>query len=148
MDVENRLHAIKYADGGDLDVHFTALCVTWEKVNNQGGKMTDSQFCMIVLSSMPKSWNMLVSTLMSMKSSDEVIVQLTLHGLLLACDVPPSVTMPSQSTNTHTLTTQTQNHNHQCSTEVCSNPVYGHTGHTINRCFKPGGGMAGQYSLW
>jgi gag-polypeptide of LTR copia-type len=36
MDAKNRLHAIKYTDGGDLDVHFTALHIVWEKVNNQG----------------------------------------------------------------------------------------------------------------
>jgi hypothetical protein len=148
MDAENRLHAIKYADGGDLDAHFSALHIAWEKVNNQGGQMTDPQFCMIVLGSMPKSWNTLVSTLMSTKSSNEVIVQLMLNGQLLACDTPPSVTMPSQSTSTHTLATQTQNRNCQRSTEVCSNPVCGRTGHTFDRCFKPGGGMAGQYPLW
>jgi gag-polypeptide of LTR copia-type len=42
MDAKNRLCVIKYVDGGDLDAHFASLHVAWEKVNNQGGTMTDS----------------------------------------------------------------------------------------------------------
>ena len=30
----------------------------------------------------------------------------------------------------------------------CSNTQCGKTGHTIDDCFQPGGGKAGQYSLW
>jgi len=142
---ENRLCAIKYADGSNLNAHFAALCIAWEKVNNQGGSMTDAQFHMIVLRSMPKSWNTLISTLMSTKMLNKVIVQLMLHGQLLAYNASPVVT-PSQST--HALATQTQSHSHQCSTDVCTNPVCGHTGHTLDRCFKLDGEMAGQYLAW
>ncbi|KAF8227671.1 hypothetical protein L208DRAFT_1054461, partial [Tricholoma matsutake] len=64
MDAENRLHTIKYMEGSDLDAHFAALHIGCQRVNNQGGTVTDAQFCMIMLGSMPKSWNTVISTLM------------------------------------------------------------------------------------
>jgi len=147
MDAKNRLCAIRYLEGSDLNAHFAGLCVRWERVNNQGGTMTDVQFCMIILGFMPKSWSTIVSTLMTTAKSSEVIVKLTMHSQLLACNTL-SISTPSQSTHSHSLMTQTQTCSHQCSTDICTNPVCGQTRHTIERCFKPGGGMAGQYPSW
>ena len=35
-----------------------------------------------------------------------------------------------------------------CSTDICSNPNGKHIGHMIDKCFKPGGGLEGQYPDW
>jgi len=109
--------------------------------------MTDVQFCMIILGSMPRLWSTIVSTLMTTAKSSEVIVKLTMHSQLLAYDTL-SVSTPSQSTHTHALVAQTQTCSHQRSTDICTNPVCHWTGHIIERCFKPGGGMVGQYPSW
>ncbi|KAF8814997.1 hypothetical protein BYT27DRAFT_7045930, partial [Phlegmacium glaucopus] len=104
----NLLRSIRHTEGSDLDAHFCALRNAWKKYNNQGGKMDDSEFRMIVLASMPKDWMIFVSTLGA-------------------------------------YTTSTENQRSQL---TCSNPLCGCTGHTIDKCFKPGGGMEGQYPDW
>lgn len=35
----------------------------WTKVNAQGGKMDDFTFCTIIIVSMPKEWDIVISTL-------------------------------------------------------------------------------------
>lgn len=50
------------------------------------------------------------------------------------------------SQTTHALATTQQKGNQ--SSLTCSNPVCRRIGHTIDQCFKPGGGMEGQYPNW
>lgn len=141
LHAERAIRAIRYTNGTDLSEHFSNLRKAWKIVNGQGGKIDDAAFRMIVLGSMPKEWNIIVSTLHSVKTSAEVIAQLTLHGMLLDRD-RPVVTTPIQA-----LATSQQGRTPR-STEVCTNPVCKRIGHPIERCFKPGGGMAGQYPDW
>ena len=89
---------------------------------------------------MPKEWMIFILTLGTCTTSTEVIVQIMAHDSMLARD------RPSQSTPAiikALATVQSQR-----SQLVCANPVCGRTGHTINKCFKPGGGMEGQYPDW
>jgi hypothetical protein len=60
----------------------------WSKYNDQGGKMEDAEFWMIVLASMPKEWMIYVSTLGAYTTSTEVIAQITAHDSMLARDRP------------------------------------------------------------
>src|ERR1700678_698335 len=95
---------------------------------------------MVVLASMPKEWMIFVSTLGAYTTSTEVIAQIMAHDSMLGRDCP------SQGTPAvvKALAT-TQNQRSQL---TCTNPVCGHIGHTIDKCFKPGGGMEGQYPDW
>ncbi|KAF8175356.1 hypothetical protein BJ912DRAFT_798362, partial [Pholiota molesta] len=62
------------------------------------------------------------------------------HATMLAAQAPISNLASAQAMAAQGRHSQSQ--------EKCSNPVCGRLGHTIERCFKPGGGMAGQYPDW
>lgn len=144
LHAENHLRAIRYMDGGDLDAHFAALRVAWTEANAQGADIKDLGFRMIVLGSMPPTWNIVITTLRTVKTSSEVIVQLTLHGMLVASNSPISST--SAPTTQALATNDTRSGGRP--RDVCTNPVCKRPGHTIERCFKPGGGMEGQFPPW
>jgi hypothetical protein len=138
INAETELQSIHHTDGASLDEHIKALRTAWNKLNAQGGKMADSDFRIIILSSMPKEWTIFITTLYSTKTSADVIIQLKMYDNILAKDRKPSV--PA----VQALATP----NNQHSTIICSNPTCRHTGHSIERCFRPGGGMEGQYPDW
>ena len=102
--------------------------------------MDDTKFQMIVLASMPEEWMVFVSTLGAYNTSTEVIAQIIAHNLMLACD---QLSQGTPAVVKALVTAQNQR-----SQLVCTNPVCGCIGHTINKCFKPGGGMEGQYPDW
>lgn len=136
---DNNLHAIHHVDGTDLGAHIMAIREAWAKTKAQGGKITDEDFWFIIIASMPKECNIYVSTLDTFKTSAKVIAKLHSHDALLAHDQKPTAVQTIQALAT------TQN---QHSDIICSNPVCGQPGHTADKCFKPGGGMAGQYPDW
>jgi len=76
INADAKLHSIRHTDGADLDEHVRALRTAWNWYNTQGGAMTDADFCIVILASMPKEWTTFVTTLYPLKTSAEVIVQL------------------------------------------------------------------------
>ena len=102
--------------------------------------MDDTEFRMVVLASMPKEWMIFVSTLGAYTTSTEVIAQIMAHDSMLACHRP--------SNNTPAVIKALATSQNQRSQLTCTNPLCRHTGHTIDKCFKPGGGMEGQYPYW
>jgi hypothetical protein len=136
---DNHLRTIRHIDGTDLGTHITAMREAWAKTKAQGGKIADEDFRLIVIASMPKEWNIYISTLDNYKTSAEVIAKLQSHDALLARDRKPVAVQTVQALATS---------RNPRSDLVCTNPVCGRTGHTIDKCFKPGGGMAGQYPDW
>ena len=59
----NILQSICYTEGNDLDTHFCVLQKAWKRYNDQGGRMDDTDFHMVVLASMPREWMIFISTL-------------------------------------------------------------------------------------
>jgi hypothetical protein len=139
INADTKLRSLCHMDGADLDEHIRALRTAWNRYNAQGGTMSDSDFHIVVLASMPKKWTVFVTTLYSLKTSAKIIVQLKMHDDILSHDCKP----PAPAVQA--LATTSNLHQRPNSNLVCSNPVCKHTGHTIDRCFKPGGGMEGQY---
>ena len=136
----NIFWSIHYTKGSDPDAHFCVLWKAWKKYNDQGGRMDDTNFCMVVLVLMPREWMIFISTLGASTTLMEMIAQIMAHNSMLACDCP------SQSTPAAAKALATAQN--QKSQLTCTNPVCGHVGHTIDKCFKPGGGMEGQYPNW
>ena len=95
---------------------------------------------MVMLASMLKEWMIFILTLGAYTTLTEVIAQIMAHNSILACDCTPQ--------NTPAVIKALATVQSQRSQLVCANPVCGCTGHTIDKCFKPGGGMAGQYPDW
>jgi hypothetical protein len=102
--------------------------------------MDDTKFRMVVLASMPKEWMVFISTSGAYTTSAEVIAQIMAHDSMLSCDC-----LAQSTPMVVNALAMAQN---QRSQQTCMNPVCGCTGHTINKCFKPGGGMEGQYPDW
>ena len=102
--------------------------------------MDDTDFRMVILASMPREWMIFISTLGAYATSAEVIAHILSHDSMLARD------RPSQSTPAVVRALATAQG--QRSQVICSNPVCEWVGHTIDKCFKPGGGMEGQYPDW
>ena len=140
INADAKLHSICHTDGADLDEHVRALRTAWNWYNTQGGAMTDADFHIVILASMPKEWTTFITTLYPLKTSAEVIIQLKIHDDILSCHQKPSI--PSIQA------LATSNNTPQYSNLICSNPVCKHVGYTIDKCFKPGGGMEGQYPDW
>ena len=104
----------------------------WAKTKAQGGK----DFRLIVIASVPREWNIYISMLDTFKMLAEVISKLHAHNALLVQDHKPITIQTVQALATS---------RNPCSDLVCLNPVCHRTGHTIDKCFKPDGGMEGQY---
>ena len=89
---DNHLCTICHIDGADLVMHITTMREAWAKTRMQGGGITDKGFRLIVIASMPKEWNIYISTLNTYKTSAEVIAKLYSHDALLTHNCrPPAV---------------------------------------------------------
>jgi hypothetical protein len=84
LTTEKELMKIKYATGGMMEEHIAKLRTAWTKANDQGCKINDGRFRMIILDSLPDDWMLLVSTLHSKKTSPDVIACLVAHANMLA----------------------------------------------------------------
>jgi len=136
---DSSLHEIQHTDGADLGAHITAMREAWAKTKAQGGKITEDDFRLIVIASMPKEWNIYISTLDTFKTTAEVIAKLHSHDALIARDRKPVGVQIVQALATS---------RNSRSGLICSNPICGRTGHTVDQCFKASGGMEGQYPDW
>ncbi|KAF5371869.1 hypothetical protein D9615_009522 [Tricholomella constricta] len=141
INAEAVLAELQYSEGADIDVHFAALRVAWNNANAQGADIGDPKFRMIVLKSMPVSWSILVSTLVTVPDSTGVITHLTLHATLLRAKAGPS-SQSAQALSTQSGGRQTVRNPHL----KCGN--CGRLGHLTPDCYREGGGKAGQYPDW
>jgi len=57
------LRGMKYGDGQDFNTHIKWLCEKLNDMLNTGAQISDASFRMIILSSLPKSWDPIVGTL-------------------------------------------------------------------------------------
>ena len=84
INADTKLCSIHHTDGANLDEHIRALRTAWNRYNAQGGMMTDADFRIIILTSMPREWTTFVTTLYSLKTSAEVVIQLKIHDDILS----------------------------------------------------------------
>lgn len=93
---------------------------------------------MIILSSLPVSWDSVVGTLYDAKSSADIISHLTIHWNRI--DRSKSITNPA--TTVTALQVDTKKSQNQL---LCTNQNCGRRGHTIANCYWRGGGKEGQF---
>ena len=106
--------------------------------NNAGVKIDDADFRMIVLSSLPASWDSVVRTLYEAKSSADVINRLMIHWNRIDC----SKSVTNSPTTVTALQTDVKKPQNQLQ---CTNQNCGRCGHTIANCYWRGGGKEGQF---
>jgi hypothetical protein len=127
-----------YADGNDFPTHISNLRTKWAIANSAGAKIDDTDFRMIVLSSLPESWDSVVGTLYEAKSSADVINRLTIHWNRI--DRSKSVTNPAMTVTALQTDVRRPRSQLQCTNRNC-----GRRGHTIANCYWRGGGKEGQF---
>ncbi|KNZ80321.1 hypothetical protein J132_06392, partial [Termitomyces sp. J132] len=133
---ENSLRATNYSDGMDFQEHIANLRSKWNIAVEKGADLKDNQFRAIVISSLPASWDYIVASLQSTKTSVELIAGLNVHWERLK---ERSTSAGATSTALLTKMPQTQRK------LVCANSNCGRTGHTIENCYWKGGGKEGQF---
>ena len=106
--------------------------------NNSGAKITNIDFHMIILSSLPASWDSVIGTLYDAKSSADVISCLMIHWNCINCSKP--ITNPA-----NVVTALQMDARHSRNQLQCANTNCGHQGHTIANCYWRGGGKEGQF---
>ncbi|EDR06651.1 retrovirus-related pol polyprotein [Laccaria bicolor S238N-H82] len=132
------LRNITFTDGNDFPTHISNLRTKWVTANNAGAKINDADFRMVILSSLPASWDSVVGTLYEAKSSADVISRLTIHWNRI--DRSKSVANPA--TTVTALQADTRKPRSQL---LCANQNCGRRGHTIANCYWRGGGKEGQF---
>ena len=140
LNAENALWSITHIHGADIITHFAVLREAWERAIRQGSKIDDLEFFTIILGSMPREWLIYISILYEQKTSMDIIAQLTMHDVIIACNWKPAFQTTQALAMMHQRTT--------CSMLICSNPVCWRVRHTINKYLKPGREMEGQYPDW
>ncbi|KAG6838398.1 hypothetical protein C0991_011919, partial [Blastosporella zonata] len=76
---ESHLRSSKLAEGGDFQEHIRTLRTQWSKAVEKGADIKDKTFRAIIISSLPPSWNTIVSSLYGTKTSSELLAGLTVH---------------------------------------------------------------------
>ncbi|KAF7768676.1 hypothetical protein Agabi119p4_7919 [Agaricus bisporus var. burnettii] len=145
LNAEMELRNMVYTDGQDFTEFISRLGTKWSNANALGAKIDDKAFRTIILNSLPRSWDSIVATLYTTKTSWEAISQLLTHWARVSRD---RVTTSQTTSALQTTTTQSNNRNRQRSQNsqlTCTNPNCGRRGHTIELCYWPGGGKAGQF---
>ncbi|KAJ7170661.1 hypothetical protein C8R43DRAFT_824668, partial [Mycena crocata] len=116
-----------------------------------GAKIDDAQFRSIFISLLGEEWDTVVPVLHTFKSSAEVISFVSMHAERLSNRTPST----STSSPAHALAANTfgdrdarraARKNLSCVNPQCGAP--GKKGHSIDHCFWPGGGKAGQWPSW
>lgn len=114
----------------------------WSNATAVGAPIDDCAFRTIVLSALPQSWDPIVATLYTTKTSREAINQLMTHWARISRD---RITNACTSTSALYMSTGKPNRSHFKSNVTCTNPDCKHVGHTIEDCYWPGGGKQGKF---
>ncbi|KAF5376302.1 hypothetical protein D9615_008480 [Tricholomella constricta] len=108
-------------------------------------KFLTKKFRIHILKSMPKSWSVLTGSLFTETTSAAIITRLTTHAMLTTTTTDVSAVKNTQALSAQAGEKRTVRHPELKCTNL---PACGRTGHTADQCFRPGGGMAGQYPEW
>ncbi|KAF9468433.1 hypothetical protein BDZ94DRAFT_1246785 [Collybia nuda] len=92
---------------------------------------------MIIIASLPKSWDPIVSSLYDSKTSAEVTARINLHW--------SRITNRQLSAGTAATALQTKTLQPPRNQMQCTNPNCGRKGHTIEYCYWKGGGREGKF---
>jgi len=135
QDLRNTL----YTDHTDFDLFITILQKKFSNVNALGGKLTDEDFKLIILNTLPYFWDSVVAGLYGNINSAETILRLQSWYARISQNWPPKMGQNSMALYTATPKQRTN------SQFICTNSNCKCYGHTIKVCYWPGGGKEGQF---
>ncbi|KAJ7129925.1 hypothetical protein C8R46DRAFT_925191, partial [Mycena filopes] len=132
--------------------HVARVRNLWRAANDMGAKILDTQFRTIFISLLGEEWDTVVPVLHTFKTSAEVISFVNMHAERLNRTGVPSTSTPAPqvlAANTNFESRDARRaarRNLICTNSQCG--ADGKKGHTIENCFWPGGGKAGQWPSW
>lgn len=140
VNTQRDLHTTMFKDGDDLEAHIANLHTKWAKANSMGAKINDVDFRMVILSSLPASWDSLVAMLYTSTSSTKVITCLMMHWSRVGRS---KMTLSPNTTTTALQANAKQGNRGRNSNLKCDN--CSHCGHEKPDCYWEGGGKEGQF---
>ncbi|PBK58803.1 hypothetical protein ARMSODRAFT_848379, partial [Armillaria solidipes] len=162
---EKTLKALKYQEGEKVSGnggYIEKMRKLRKEANDAGAGISDTSFKTTLLDSFPESWDSVVSTLYAEKNLTVVIARLIAHGERVvgrnSINNPSSTQESSMvqalQASIQALTLQVQSLSSKRSMAPRSDKS--HTandnckgvGHTLDECWKLGGGRQGQYPPW
>ncbi|SJL14141.1 uncharacterized protein ARMOST_17596 [Armillaria ostoyae] len=161
---EKTLKAVKYQDGEKVSGdggYIERMRKLRKEANDAGAGIDDKSFKTTLLDSFPETWDPVVSTLYAEKNLTVVIARLIAHGERVvgrnSVSSPSSTqesTVQALQASIQALTLQVQSLSSKKS--VAPRSDKSHTanenckglGHTLDECWKLGGGRQGQYPPW
>jgi hypothetical protein len=138
VNAQRELRNTMLKDGEDLIAHIADLRMKWSTANDVGAQITDKDFIIIILASLPSSWDTIVATLYETPTSVELVSKLNFHWARIGKNVPTTkggITALAANTKPASLRAVLQ----------CANPKCGRRGHLIADCYWEGGGKEGQF---
>jgi len=135
---EQDLKNTTYSERQDFSTHVSILRSKWAKANLLGATIDDEDFKMILLTSLPASWNPIIATCIKDGTSTEAISLLETWSLHFS---------PKSSINPVAALQVTKPPRKDRNQLVCINPNCNRQGHTIEMCYWRGGGKEGQFPL-
>jgi hypothetical protein len=145
---EQDLRNVTYNDGQDFVEFIFKLRTKWANATALGAKIDDLSFRMIILNALPRSWDSIVATLYNTHSSREAINHLMTHWARVSRDRvvdPRHATAALRVSSGNPSGGGSNSNNFNRNGLVCSNSNCNRRGHTIENCYWPGGGKAGQF---
>jgi len=119
------LRGMKYENGQNFNTHIKQLREKLDDVLNAGAQISDASFRMIILSSLPKSWDPIVGTLYTATSPAALMAALKTHWLRIrSCEpnAPTALQVRAKPSN-------------PCNQLLCTNPNCKRRGHSIENCY-------------
>ena len=155
IDVRRRIHDTRCIEGGDICAHLDSLLSLQNQLTGMGCALSDDDFVAIILSSLPKSYESVISVIITSASLSSQ--KLTPHGTLqhitqeydrrsiqtrLEKKAPSDETaLYSQGDSKKGKGKKGKKANQSSSGKKCNN--CGLTNHIAADCFRPGGGKEG-----
>jgi hypothetical protein len=136
VNAQRELRNTMLKEGEDLVAHIANLRTKWSTANDVGANITDKDFIIILLASLPSSWDTIIATLYDTPTSMELVSKLNFHWARIGRNIPTAAGgITALATNTKTTKSK--------SVLQCKNCH--RRGHIDEDCYWEGGGKEGQF---
>ncbi|TFY74836.1 hypothetical protein EWM64_g9176 [Hericium alpestre] len=142
IDLHCRLQDTHCQDADDIRAHFDTLLCMWEELFSMGTTLADMDFSAIALSSLPNTYNTVLSSMLSAAQ----ISGKTLDPLMIIAHITEEYDrrqIQACLSKSSDGTAQKNTHGARGQRKTCTN--CSGTGHTVNNCWHQGGGKEGQW---
>lgn len=136
---QRELRSKRLNEGDDLIAHIADLHTKHNYANAMGATIDDADFREIILSSLPASWDPIISTLTPTQSSVDTIIRLEMQWSRIRRNAKPV------TSGTSATALKAYAKSEAYAKKQCTNPICNRKGHLIADCYWKGGGKEGLF---